>query len=108
LNSLCDRCSVSKGTYSQELAALFVSVLGIERRKNYGVNIGDEISDGEGIPSGKVPKDLETTTSHDEENQAKDSYSGSTDGEKTSRQLGWAQCLSWDPCAIGSLPGRPV
>jgi len=28
--------------------------------------------------------------------------------ENTNRPVAWTRCVSWDPCAIGTMPGYPV
>jgi hypothetical protein len=113
LNSLGDRCRECKGRTSQVLAALFDSVLGNERSDNFGVDIGNGSSGVERSPSEEANmtvtlEEMDTLLSCREQHQAEDSASGPTNEAAIVRQLGWTLCLSWDPCAIGSLPGRPV
>jgi ribosomal biogenesis protein LAS1 len=101
LNSLCDRCLDFKGTNSQDLASLFAKILGNERILNCGIHHGI-------FPPNSDVAPLE------EMNFAMSLVTELEVYEKTSRQsqhatkLLWTQCSSWDSCAIGSLPGRPV
>lgn len=106
LNSLSDRCRECQGTTSQEVAALFDNVLGHERSHNFGVG---ERSPSEEANRTVALQEVDTHLSCGEAHPTEESASAPTDRVTIVRPfLGWTQCLSWDPCAIGSLPGRPV
>lgn len=124
LNSLCDRCSVVNRTTSIELATLFTTILGHERSRNYGAIIPhstfsteksspkdtDANSDG-AAASLSVIKTLITGDKGLKDNPNRCVFPVDKDLAELQLShtlLGWTQCLSWDPCAIGSLPGRPV
>ena len=131
LNSLCDRCTEANGTTGLELASLFSTILGHERSYNYGTDIVYSALSADKAS----PKDAEKDSDADSNvNADADSFKsametlGTDDKGSGHKQyhsdilvdkhiaviqpphlpLSWTQCSSWDPCAIGSFPGRPV
>ena len=133
LNSLCDRCTEANGTTGLELASLFSTILGHERSYNYGTDIvysalsADKASPKDAEKDSDADADSNVSADADSFKSAMETL-GTDDKGSGHKQyhsdilvdkhiaviqpphlpLSWTQCSSWDPCAIGSFPGRPV
>jgi len=131
LNSLCDRCDAVAVTNpaAAELGKLFADILGTERCANHGVDLSafqqaspKTVSNNCGAvkPVAKVATSSSASTAPmslaameaflaDGDAGASAAEGGdnesSSDGDDEPAPTPWARCTTWDPCAIGTLPG---
>lgn len=130
LNYLCDRClgsgkpNVANGIHG--LGIMLSDILGDNRVSNHAVAITNEARTSQPEPSGDSVKAKATgSLSLDEMEMMLDGGTIGTAVERTKAspsslkketantsstgvKSAWSHCQTWDSCAIGSLPGRPV
>jgi ribosomal biogenesis protein LAS1 len=128
LNSLCDRClgagqpGIKNGSHA--LGVIFSGILGGHKVSNFGVPISNDDAQSQWpeedtkettTPSVLSLDDLGQMVACDANQegaegstQASNAVEGETSVPSKIVNSAWSRCTTWDACAIGSLPGRPV
>jgi len=132
LNSLCDRCDAVADTNpaAAELGKVLADILGKERCANHGVNLSafqqaspKTVSKvrGDAKPVAKEATSPSASTASmslaameaflaggdagASETEGEDKHESSSGGDDEPAPTPWVRCTTWDPCAIGTLPG---
>ena len=126
LNSLCDRFLVAGKSCltksSHALGIMFSDILGDQKVSNFGISISngnarpprpEEATTTETTTPATLSLNEQTLTDRNDQKAAKvnspclDAAEGEVSPFNAVKSA-WSRCTTWDTCAIGSLPGRPV
>jgi ribosomal biogenesis protein LAS1 len=138
LNSLCDRCSRSeqeasgplyRRSTSRQLAKFFAGILGDDRVQSFGVDLTATDAPGESESSDDPqPKSVALVPQNNASAESgltlaeMEAMFSSADGPAAEKlpavdmkppkmlapRTAWLRCTSWEPSALGTLPGYPM